>query len=242
MKAKGSLMLKTTAILLIIAGSLSIIVGLFTIFGAATMLSIAGEPEESQMKQIITATYLQILEQKGIDLDMFVDVASIELNVAADLDTVLSEVLRMIAAVSFAASIFYLVRGLYDLIIGIIGIKSFEKSSAANKCLILGAVSIFLGLIYTVWNLIPQGNSQFISELFLNSGSSTVSNVLLSLATLIIPVLYAIGAYKLKNIFENKKNIAENQENQTAQEIYEEKIINTESENQPVNSNENSEI
>ena len=72
------------------------------------------------------------------------------------------------------------------LIAGIVGVKSYTKPEKANVCIVFG-VLVALGVVFSsVHDVISAG-----------FGATTVVNIVI---VLVLPVLYLLGAFKLKKL------------------------------------------
>lgn len=69
-----------------------------------------------------------------------------------------------------------------ELIAGIVGVKNWANPAKAKTCITLGIVVIVLSLISNIYSIV-NGTTDFVSIV----------------AGLVVPILYLIGAFQLKN-------------------------------------------
>jgi len=92
-----------------------------------------------------------------------------------------------LAGLIIISLVILLIAFLIQLIAGIFGVKNSNKPEKANTCIVFGIIVILMTVLSTILNI--SGGTQF-----------DVTQVLMLLIGLVIPVLYLIGAFNLKKM------------------------------------------
>ena len=94
---------------------------------------------------------------------------------------------ELAAGLIMAAAIIMLIGAVIQLIAGIVGTKNYNKPEKAKVCIIFGVLVALVYIISIVFDIA--------------SSASTPFNIIMSIVIgLVMPVLYLIGAFKLKNM------------------------------------------
>jgi hypothetical protein len=82
------------------------------------------------------------------------------------------------------AGIIMLALSAFQLVMGILGVMTWDKPHKANRCFVMGIISLVLSAISLIFSLMA-GNL---------SGTTLISAPI----SFVLPVLYTLGAHKLK--------------------------------------------
>lgn len=90
----------------------------------------------------------------------------------------------VLGGIFILTAILGIVSGIIELVAGIIGAKNWQNPDKAKSCIIMGVIIIVIALVNIIISTVSAGFT-----------TNTLFSILLSL---VLPVLYLVGAFQLK--------------------------------------------